>query len=64
MAVKPFKFMSEVKSEVTKVVWPSASATYRMTSMVFIMVAFMAIYLLVVDTVLSQLVKLVLEMGN
>lgn len=64
MAVKPMKFMSEVKSEVSKVVWPTGNATYRMTLMVFVMAAFMAVYLLVVDVALSQIVDLVLELGK
>jgi preprotein translocase subunit SecE len=64
MAVKAFKFMSEVKSEVSKVVWPTGNATYRMTLMVFVMVAFMAVYLLLVDAVISRVVKLMLNFGN
>jgi preprotein translocase subunit SecE len=51
--MKIFKFAREVKAEMTKVTWPSMKDTRMMTLMVFILVVFFAIYLSVVDIILS-----------
>ncbi len=39
MAVSPFKFLQEVRSETAKVTWPTRRETTITTIMVFVMVA-------------------------
>ena len=64
MNAKPFRFMHEVKAEMKKVVWPDFKSTRQLTLMVFIMVAFVAIYLLVVDQVLHVAVQYIIETAS
>ena len=52
MAVNPFQFAQQVRSEVSKVVWPSRRETMLTTVMVFIMVFIMATFFFLVDMVI------------
>lgn len=54
---KASQFIREVRQEVTKVTWPTRKETTISTSMVFIMVAIMGLFFLLVD----QLIVLVLR---
>jgi preprotein translocase subunit SecE len=54
---KASRFIREVRQEVTKVTWPTRRETTISTTMVFIMVALMGIFFLVVD----QLILFVLR---
>lgn len=54
------KFMSEVKVEAKKVTWPERRETLQSTLMVFIMVIFIALFLWLVDSSLSWLVRQVI----
>jgi len=54
------KFMSEVKVEAKKVVWPDRKETLQATLMVVVMVLFVAFFLWGVDSVLSWLVRKVI----
>jgi len=54
------KFMSEVKVEAKKVTWPERRETLQSTLMVFVMVVFIALFLWVVDSSLSWLVRQVI----
>ena len=56
----PAEFVRQVRQEVSKVVWPTRKETMVTTVMVFIMAAFMAIFFLGVDQILSYLIKLIL----
>ncbi|NOZ42095.1 MAG: preprotein translocase subunit SecE [Alphaproteobacteria bacterium] len=56
----PAEFVRQVRQEVSKVVWPTRRETFVTTIMVFIMSAFMAIFFLGVDQVLSYGIKLIL----
>jgi len=56
----PAEFVRQVRQEVSKVTWPTRKETMVTTVMVFIMAAFMAIFFLGVDQVLSYLIKLIL----
>jgi preprotein translocase subunit SecE len=62
--VSPFKFLQEVRSEVSKVTWPNRKETTLTTTMVFIMVVLASIFFLLVDVVLSKLVSLILGFGG
>lgn len=57
----PFQFLQQVRSEVSKVTWPTRNETLVTTVMVFIMVALASIFFLLVDLVLSTGVGYVLS---
>ena len=54
------KFISEVRVESKKVVWPERKETIQATLMVFVMVLFIAIFLYGVDSLLGWLVQKVI----
>ncbi len=58
----PAEFVRQVRQETSKVVWPTIKETWVTTLMVFVMSAFMALFFLGVDQVLSYGIKLIL--GN
>ncbi|MBN4077202.1 preprotein translocase subunit SecE [Mariprofundus ferrooxydans] len=54
------KFMNEVKVEAKKVTWPERKETTQATLLVFVMVIFIALFLWLIDSGLSALVKQVI----
>jgi preprotein translocase subunit SecE len=50
-------FLSNVKSELVKVTWPTKKDTYASTMVVIAFVLFVAVFLWGVDNILSVLVK-------
>ncbi|MCF6273723.1 MAG: preprotein translocase subunit SecE [Rhodobacteraceae bacterium] len=48
----PFQFIQQVRSEVSKVVWPTRRETLLTTAMVFTMALFAAIFFFLVDLVI------------
>ena len=48
----PFQFIQQVRSEVSKVVWPTRRETLLTTAMVFTMAFFAAIFFFLVDLVI------------
>ena len=60
----PFEFLQEVRSEATKVVWPSRRETMVTTGMVMLMVVFTSLFFLVVDELLRIAVGLALGIGR
>jgi len=60
MAISPFKFLQEVRSETAKVTWPTRRETMITTMMVFVMVALASIFFFAADQVIRYLVALVL----
>ena len=56
----PMEFLEQVKSETSKVTWPTRKETMVTTVMVMIMVLFASLFFLGADTVLSWIVGLVL----
>ena len=62
--MNPAKFFREVRQETSKVTWPTRKETIQTTIMVFIMVALIAVFFLVVDWVLGSLVKSILGFGR
>ena len=48
----PVKFIQEVRSEVSKVVWPTRRETLTTTLMVFLMSALAAVFFFLVDLLL------------
>jgi preprotein translocase subunit SecE len=60
----PFTFLQQVRTEVSKVTWPSRRETGLTTLMVFAMVIFAALFFLLVDQTLGFVVKLLLDFGK
>jgi preprotein translocase subunit SecE len=60
----PFEFMQQVRTEVSKVTWPSRRETVITTIMVLIMTIISAIFFLAVDQVLSFIVQFILGLGS
>ncbi len=60
----PFEFLQQVRSEASKVVWPTRRETLITTGMVMLMVVFASVFFLVVDEVLRIVVSLALGIGR
>jgi len=57
----PITFFQQVRSEVSKVTWPSRNEVIISTIMVLVLVIFASIFFLVADQVISWLVSLMLS---
>ena len=60
----PFEFLQQVRTEVSKVTWPTRRETVITTVMVVAMSIAAALLFLAADYVLSTLVTLVLGLGR
>ena len=60
MVSKAIQFLSEVKGEVKKVTWPSKKEAMGGTAVVLMVVLVMAIFLGVVDLLLSKIIEAIL----
>ena len=60
----PFEFLQQVRTEVAKVTWPTRRETLITTVMVVAMSIAAAIFFLVADWILSELVSVVLGWGR
>ena len=60
MALSPFKFLQEVRSETAKVTWPTRRETMITTIMVFIMVAVSSVFFFVADQIIRLIVTFIL----
>ncbi|MDP7557787.1 MAG: preprotein translocase subunit SecE [Nitrospinaceae bacterium] len=60
MIAKAIQFLSEVKGEVKKVTWPSKKEALGGTAVVLLVVFFMALFLGLVDLLLSKIVETLL----
>lgn len=56
----PFEFLQQVRTEVSKVTWPTRRETVITTIMVVVMSIIAALFFLGVDWVLGTLVQLIL----
>lgn len=57
----PFTFMQQVRSEVSKVVWPTRNETLISTAMVLAMVALASVIFLLADQVIGWAVQAMLS---
>jgi preprotein translocase subunit SecE len=57
MIIKAKEFLTDVAVEVKKVTWPSKKEAIGGTMVVLVLVFIMAIYLGLVDTILSKIVE-------
>jgi preprotein translocase subunit SecE len=60
----PFEFLQQVRTEVAKVTWPTRRETLITTVMVVALSIAAAIFFLVADWILSELVSVVLGWGR
>jgi len=60
MVTKAIEFLSEVKGEVKKVTWPSRKEAMGGTAVVLLVVLIMAIFLGLVDLLLSKIIAAIL----
>ncbi|MGA8689326.1 MAG: preprotein translocase subunit SecE [Methyloceanibacter sp.] len=60
----PFVFLQQVRTEVSKVTWPTRRETVITTIMVLVMVVFAALFFLLADQVLSFFVSFILGIGR
>lgn len=60
MIGKTNQFLTNVKSELNKVTWPSKKDTYGSTGVVIVLVLLCAVFLGGVDIILSRLIRLIL----
>ena len=61
MMTKAIQFLSDVKGEVQKVTWPSKKEAMGGTAVVLVVVFFTAVFLGLVDMVLSKIVEALLN---
>lgn len=58
---KAGEFLGQVKAELQKVTWPTRKETYGTTVVVIVLVLLVCVYLWVVDTALSTLIRTLLK---
>jgi len=58
------EFVNQVRSETSKVVWPTRDETIRTAIFVFIMMIVLSLFFLGVDTVFNALVKFLLTLAS
>jgi preprotein translocase subunit SecE len=59
----PFTFLQQVRSETSKVTWPSRRETLISTAMVLVMVVVSALFFFSADQLIGWLIRLVLNVG-
>ena len=60
----PFKYVQQVRNEVSKIVWPTRKETMTTTVMVFIMSALMALFFFIIDTITSNVLDIILKLSS
>ena len=58
-----FKFIQQSRQEASKIVWPTRRETITTTVMVFVMVAILATFFLITDSIISFLLRFVLSLS-
>ncbi len=59
----PAEFVNQVRTETSKVVWPTREETVRTAIFVFIMMIIMSLFFLGVDTVFNGIVRWLLTLA-
>jgi len=59
----PAQFMQQVRSEASKVVWPTRQETVRTAIFVFILMLILSIFFLGIDTVFNAIVRWLLTLA-
>ena len=63
VAFDPTRFFREVRTEVTKVTWPSRKETLVTTGLVFVMAAFAAAFFFIADQIIGIAVRALFGAG-
>jgi len=58
-----FKFIQQTRQEASKIFWPNRRETFTTTVMVFIMVAILSFFFLIIDSIIGALLKLLLSIN-
>ncbi len=58
-----FKFIQQSRQEASKIVWPNRRETITTTVMVFIMVAILATFFFITDSIISFLLRIILSLS-
>jgi preprotein translocase subunit SecE len=64
MAINPLKYVQQVRSEVSKIIWPTKRETVTTTVMVFIMATLVAIFFFLIDTIIGNILELILRLAS
>jgi|TARA_B100000927_G_C16388989_1_gene438537 preprotein translocase subunit SecE len=64
MMINPFKYVQQVRNEVSKIVWPTRKETMTTTIMVFIMSALIALFFFIIDTITSNVLDIILKLSS
>jgi preprotein translocase subunit SecE len=59
--VSPGEFIRQVRSETSKVVWPTRQETFRTTIMVLVMTGLLGLFFLATDSAFSAIVQFLLK---
>ena len=59
----PLKFIQEVKQEAFRITWPTKKETMMGAIMVFALASIAAIFFLLIDAILSNIVQFLLNFG-
>jgi preprotein translocase subunit SecE len=62
--VGPFEYLQQVRSEGSKVVWPSRRETFVTSVMVVVMAVFASVFFLLADQIFSKLIGFLLTLGH
>lgn len=63
-SINPAKFIREVRQEMGKVTWPTRRETGLSAFMVLVLAVIASLFFVLVDNVLSFLIKLILGLGG
>ena len=62
--INPFKYVQQVRNEISKIVWPTRKETMTTTIMVFIMSALVALFFFIIDTITSNMLDIILKLSS
>ena len=62
--LNPIQFAQEVRQEVAKVTWPTRKEVWITTIAVIIMVAISALFFMLADLVIAQIITFILGLGR
>jgi len=60
----PFTFLQQVRTEVSKVTWPTRRETLVSSIMVFVMVLLAGLFFFTIDQILSWSIGMLLSLGG
>jgi preprotein translocase subunit SecE len=62
--LNPIQFVQEVRQEVAKVTWPTRKEVWITTIAVLIMVSLAAVFFMVADLIIAQIITFILGLGR